>query len=417
MNSQGSMDVLKGYAIFLLCLFIFTMWGINLFSLSQVEVQSFEEDPKKIEMVEVGTISTYNFKPKPFLYFYFNELGYYVRMQPKVPVDNNIPLLLIDPPEKIDVALMRQVYAWIRKGGNLIVFSPRQHALDKISGVGRQNNESETAEDLYTQLPYLYGVEQISSVKTAVSRLSDASHFAVFAERGSSSNVFYSYKGQGRIVLISHPAMTNGRGLKLADNLVFITRLVEQIAPMKQIDILDTEPSLQIRARAKRLIKRTGTSLVKKKVDHYSFWSLLKANPISWVLAQMAIALVVYFYSSGRRFGRARPAIDPESAALSYIRNVGHLLEENADAAFALEGIMDDFIFAAARRYGLDADELKLGDVIREIEATDPEVARSLKLIEKDAFLIAAGRNQTSGSLLRVVRTLENARKVLKLHD
>lgn len=416
MNSRESMGVLKGYAIFLLCLFIFTMWGINLFSLSQVEVSSFEEDPEKVELVEVGSTSTYTFKPKPFLYYYFRELGYNQAMTERPPDENSRPLLLIDPPEKINIELLRDVFSWIRNGGTLIIFMPRAHALDQISGITRQKNETQAAEELYTHLPYLYGIEKISPVRTAMRRDADASLLSLFAERGSSSNVFLTFKGKGRIILISHPDMTHGKGLKKADNLVLVTRLVEHASPDRFLYILDTEPDLKIRARARKLVKRTGVSEVKKKVDHYSFWSILKANPISWVLAQMAIALVVYFYSSGRRFGRARRLAVNDGASTSFVSNLGRLMQEKGEDSFALSGILNDFLAAAVKRYGLEPGA-NLAAVIDEVSATDAEVGRSLRRIEKDVYLISAGRKSSPEALLRVVRTLESARKELKLYD
>lgn len=416
MNGSVSMNVLKGYAIFLLCLFIFTMWGINLFSLSQVEVKSVEEDPKKVELVETGSSGTYSFKPRPFLYYYFNELGYRVQMIGKMPKEGSRPVLLVDPPSRVDINLLREAFNWVRDGGTLIVFTPRSHVMDRFSGVSRFSNESEEAENLYTHLPYLYGIEKVSPLQSAMQRRPDSSHFSVFGERGSSSSLFITFKGKGRIVLLSHPEMTHGRGLKLADNVVLVTRLVEYASRDRHVFFLDTEPNFMIRVRARKLVKRIGTTVVKKKVDHYSFWSLLKANPISWVLAQMALALVVYFYSTGRRFGRARPLIDPETAALSYIRNVGRLLEQSNDSAFALSGILGEFCAAAIRRYGL-APDASLFEIIAEIETSEPEVARSLKSVEKDIHRINSNRSSPPGVLLRVVRTIESARKELKLYD
>jgi hypothetical protein len=40
-----------------------------------------------------------------------------------------------------------------------------------------------------------------------------------------------------------------------------------------------------------------------------------------------------------------------------------------------------------------------------------------LKNIEKEIFLIKSGQHHSANSLLRVVRTLESARKDLKLYD
>lgn len=416
MNQKPSMDVMKGYAIFMLCLFIFTMWGINLFSISQVETESLQTDPKKTELVEVGAVRSYNFKPKPFLYYYFKEMRYHITTSSKVPKSTKKPIFLINPPAKIDVKILRAVFSWVRKGGNLIVLMPDSHSVDKFTGIERRSNEAEVPEYLSFHLPYLYGIEQISPVKSAISRVQSASLYSIFSERLGNTNVFMTFKGKGRLVIIAHPDMISGKGLKLADNVVLITRLAEFLAPDKSIFILDTEPNLRLKARGRRLVKKTGTSVVKKKIDHYSLWSLLKANPISWVLAQMAIALSVFFYSTSRRFGRARNLVNHDSAALSQIKNLGLLLEEKGDTAFALSGMMKDFSASAIKRFGLDSDA-SFNMIIDEIRLSDPKVAQGLSNIEKEAFVILSGRNNSSNSLLRVVRALESARKELKLYD
>jgi hypothetical protein len=392
------------------------MWGINLFSLSQVETQSLEEDPKKTELIETGAVQSFYFKPKPFLYYYFRELGYRVKMVAKVPYDNDQPLLLIDPPDKIEMELLRDVFQWIRKGGSLVVFMPRPHPVDRFTGIERRKFAEKSSESKYLDLAYLYDVERISPVEAGMARRPEASLFSVFAEQGGITNLFMTFKGKGRIVLLSHPDLISGRGLKLADNVVLVTRLIEHLSWQRSINILDTEPSLKIKTRARKLVKRTGTSLVKKKVDHYSFWSLLKANPISWVLAQMIVALAVYFYSTSRRFGRARRFIDNDPAPLSHIKNLGSLLAEQQDASFAMKTMMKDFIASAVRRFGLDS-EANFTEIVEEIRRTDPEVAQSLKNVERDLFHILSGRTASATSLLRVVRTLENARKELKLYD
>jgi hypothetical protein len=130
----------------------------------------------------------------------------------------------------------------------------------------------------------------------------------------------------------------------------------------------------------------------------------------------MIVALAVYFYSTSRRFGRARRFIDNDPAPLSHIKNLGSLLAEQQDASFAMKTMMKDFIASAVRRFGLDS-EANFTEIVEEIRRTDPEVAQSLKNVERDLFHILSGRTASATSLLRVVRTLENARKELKLYD
>jgi hypothetical protein len=392
------------------------MWGINLFSISQVEKTMLEDDPEKVELVETGGISTFSFKPFPFLYYYFTELGYRVKFSNELPEGFSKTMLLIEPPDKIDIELLKGVFKWVRAGGQLIVFTSNKHPLDRLVGVERIKHLKAKPGNLHLFLPYLYDIEMISANKNWMRRTADASHYSVFTEKSGSANLFMTFKGDGRIVLISHGEMTYGRGLKKADNVVLITRLVEHFQPNKQIHILDTQPDFFIKARGKRLVERTGTRTVKKKIDHRSLWSLLKANPISWVLAQMFVALAVFFYSSARRFGRPEKMLDDSSANLSYIRNLGSLFKQKGEASFALESIQNDFVSAATRRFNLSGAQ-SFHRIIEEISHQEPEVAQRLFNCEKEAFQIIAGRNSSPKSLLRVVRAIANARKELKLYD
>jgi predicted transcriptional regulator len=108
--------------------------------------------------------------------------------------------------------------------------------------------------------------------------------------------------------------------------------------------------------------------------------------------------------------------VDQESASLSYVKNIAQLLENNNEAAYALQIMQKDFVKAAVRRYNLE-HEVSFHLVIEEIGKSSPEVARRLANIEKDAFKILGGRQTSPNALLRVVRALESARKELKLYD
>jgi len=156
--------------------------------------------------------------------------------------------------------------------------------------------------------------------------------------------------------------------------------------------------------------------MARQKFDHLSFWSLLKANPVSWVLLQMLVALTVYFISTGRRFGRPVAFVDQGQRNVSYVRSLGQLLSAGNNSNYALSEILYSFAAAAIKRYGL-APMASLREITAAIREGNIEVADRLSRIEIDVNRILNHRDTSPDMLLRVVRTLEWARKELKLHD
>ncbi|EKD81267.1 MAG: hypothetical protein ACD_39C01884G0002 [uncultured bacterium] len=415
MNSRRILYLIKGYAIFFLCLFIFTMWGINLFSISQTEEKVLFSEDDGPELVEEGAVVSYHFKPLPFLYYYFTELGYSIDFCAGAPSDRRL-LLVINPPQELDQTRLRELFNWVRNGGNLLFFLPDQHGLDRFIGITRQLHEQDLPEDLQLRFPYLDEIETLSSGNNAIHRQSGMSFFSIMPEYMGGSTVFMSFRGRGRLIVLAHSDFLTGSGLKKRDNLVLVTRMVEHLAAGKSFSILDTLPQMSIQGRGRRMVPRQNAFMGRQKIEHLSFWSLIRANPISWVLLQMLIALVVYFISTGRRFGRPLALADPEMRNVSYVRNLGKLLAERGDSNHALSEILYGFAAAAIKRYGL-GQMAQLKEIIAAIRVGNVEVADSLSRIEIDVQRILHKHDNSPSVLLRVVRTLERARKELKLHD
>lgn len=415
MNSRRILYLIRGYVIFFLCLFIFTLWGINLFSISQTDEKVLITENDGPELVEEGAATNYRLRPLPFLYYYFKELGYSIDFTNGAPPDRSL-LVVIDPPHELDRTRLRDLFNWVRNGGNLLFFLPDSNGLDRYIGIQRNLHEQELPEELQLRLPYLDEIETISSGRNAIHRQSGMSFFSVMPEQMGGCAVFMSFRGSGRLIVLAHEDFLTGSGLKKRDNLVLVTRMVEHLSSKKSFSILDTLPGVDIQARARRMVPRQRTYMARQKIDHLSFWSLVKANPISWVLLQMLVALVVYFVSSGRRFGRPVVMADPAARNISYVRNLGKLLAERGDSCHALSEILYSFAASAIKRYGL-APMAQLKEIIAAIRVGNIEVADSLSRIELDVQRILNKNDDSPNVLLRVVRTLERARKELKLHD
>ncbi|KAF1083412.1 MAG: hypothetical protein GQF41_0190 [Candidatus Rifleibacterium amylolyticum] len=415
MNNRRVLELMRGYSIFFLCLFIFAMWGINLLSISQTEKKVIVTEDDGPELIEEGAVSSFFIKPLPLLYYYFKELGYNVDFVPGVPVSDKL-LLVIDPVVNIDQAKLRELFGWVRDGGNLLFLLPDEHNLDRFIGTVRHLHEKELPEELMLRLPYLDEIETLSTSRKGVHRQLGMSFFSVMPESVGGSNVFMSFRGQGRLLILAHKDFLTGSGLKKRDNLVLVTRMVEHMASRNSFSILDTFPQTRIRARGRRMVTNRRSFETRQKFDHLSFWSLLKANPVSWVLLQMLVALTVYFISTGRRFGRPIALIDQGQRNISYVRSLGRMLAAGNNSSYALSEILYGFAAAAIKRYGL-ARMATLREITTAIRVGNVEVADRLSRIEIDVNRILNHRDTSPEMLLRVVRTLEWARKELKLHD
>lgn len=416
MNSRKTIDLIRGYAIFFLSLFIFMMWGINLFSISQTEKNIIISEKDGPELIAKGATTNYSFKPKPFLYYYFMEMGYSIQFCQGAPAPHHKLLMVVDPPREIDKTRLREIFNWVRAGGNLLFFLPKAHDLDRFIGLSRYQHEQDLANELLLRLPYLNEIELISSTRNAIHRQPGMSFYSVMPEKIGGSSIFMSFRGTGRLMVLGHPDFLNGIGLKKHDNLVLITRIVEHLTAGKRFSILDTQPELLLQARGRHMVQKQRSFTARQKIEHLSFWSLLKANPVSWVLLQLVIALMVYFISTGRRFGRPIAMTDPETRNASYIRSLGRLLAEKGDSSHALAKILYSFAAAAIKRYDLEP-MAPLKEIIVAIRIGNVEVADSLSRIEGDVNQILYSRNNSPNVLLRVVKALERARKELKLHD
>ncbi len=415
MNSRKMLDLLRGYSIFFLCLFIFAMWGINLLSISQTEKKVLIYEDGGSDLVEEPAVTSFYIKPLPLLYYYFLELGYKIEFVRGAPARNRL-LVVVDPPSGIDQATLRELFGWVRTGGNLLFLLPDDHELDRFVGITRDLHEKELPADLMLRLPYLDEIETLSTGRKGVHRRLGMSFFSVMPEPMGGSNILMSFRGSGRLMVIAHPDFLTGAGLKRHDNLTLVTRVVEHMADGNNLSIFDAFPGGHIRAHGRRLVRNSRNFEARQKFDHLSFWSLLKANPVSWVLLQMLVALTVYFISTGRRFGRPVVLVDQGERNTSYVRSLGRLLAEGGNSCYVLSEILYGFAAAAIKRYGLD-QMAPLREIIAAIRGGNVEVADRLSRIERDIDEIMNRRNDSPELLLRVVRTLEWARKELKLHD
>lgn len=414
MNKKRLNLLLRGYSILLLCLFIFLMWSINLFSISQLETQVSMPDYENMNLKPVSRTTNMQIRARPFLSFYLSELGFDVVLTPDIPDSPDSIFIIVDPPQLLGRELYADAFRWMRAGGTLAVFNSFQTIMDTPAGV--QHTKASHVNNIKKfEISWMDEVNKLSPSNTGFKRIDGASFYAPFDDPDKAS-VLFSHRGEGSMVLVSHPELVNGQGLLKEDNLVFITRLIEHYSKGQRIYFFDPDPDLRITGRAIRKVYVPKEKIEEVKEDDLSLWSIIRANPVSWVLLQMIVAIGIFFISISKRFGRPRPMPHTDSQVKSYIQNLGQLMAEQNDANFALEKIYEDFKKPVIKKYGLKS-AINFRDLVNAIRTSDPEVAQRLNMIKKDLNSVYIGDKKSYYKLLSLVKTIEIARKELKLYD
>ncbi|HOY68522.1 MAG TPA: hypothetical protein PLP29_16710, partial [Candidatus Ozemobacteraceae bacterium] len=210
---------------------------------------------------------------------------------------------------------------------------------------------------------------------------------------------------------------TDAAGLRRSDNLVLLTRLVERFSPGKQVYFYDPEPNRRLRA----VVSSAGggnaqVPLGKKKIPYLSLWSLMKANPVSWALLQLVLALAVFGFSIGRRFGPVLPIPEEKPEPTPFITGVARLLQSRMVVSFAAGRALAQFLPPALRRFGLPSDA-PTERLVEALTGLRPDLGERLGgALNNLTRLRDAGLSDDEARLLHALQTLAQIRKELRIH-
>ncbi|MBF0499634.1 MAG: DUF4350 domain-containing protein [Candidatus Riflebacteria bacterium] len=410
------MDRLKGYFILILSLFVFSMWGINLISLAQIETEI-----PGIPSSERTETHTTEVAPKPFLYFFLKNAGFEVRLISGVPTVNQ-PLLIVDPPVKLDATFNQALLRWVRAGGTLVIVnSSSSTPLQLASSLGAEPASQDSVErPIATGLfPNMKDVGTLNI--TSGYNTPSTNPFHLFFKRDDgASPVMETWRGSGNVILINGSDFSSPNGLKQADNVIWLVRLLESISPGHQLTMLDPRIIINVVSRTTTGVAATPSRKISK--TFVSLWSLISSNPISWVLAQLAFALLAYFYALGRRFGRPIPLSSATTSHDSFITGMGRLLHRRCSSAFAAQHIQQSIISSMRPRLGLPPNA-DMTAVVSRFGVLYPQHLKQFRasllgLTELSTKGVAtAATQEDEAALLKHVRGLETIRKELKIHD
>jgi len=412
--------LLQGYFILLLCLFIFTMWGVNLSSLSDIDVEIMAKDGKEHK----GTVSktvwkqkTVRISPRPFLYFYLKELGYNVKMVTSVPPVDSSLMIIIEPQKKMFSNYKNKINSWVRSGGNLFMYTSQTHPLSKMLGVNVNKNDEKWSEKKIHDVPEIEDTLKIDASTNSMSIRRGASLIPVFDSENSNVSVLMAFRGKGKIMLTSNPEFIDATGLKKKDNLKFITRTIDRMSNQDTIYFFNVNPDKFVNVKYKSYGGNAPAKYYKKKVKkkYLSFWSLIKANPISWVLLQMILGIILYFYSSNHWFSRPIPVEDPDKTKDNYLTGMSQLYLKSGFSKQVAQKLLNSFFDVLKRKLLLPANTSE-EVVLNHLKVNYPEKIGPLRNAIKNLDTFILGNKQDNEQLLRCIIKLEKIRKELKLY-
>ncbi len=417
-------DKAKGYLILLLSLFIFTMWGLNLFALADREEDEMRPGGPGDRSPVVTEMHTLYRRPHPFLYYYLEEVGFSVRSTSAVPRNFSDLLIMVEPSDRLPQLFTQDLLDWVRDGGSVLLFVSQPHPLATHVGCSPASApsslERETRRICY---PWLTEADAVSTLAPTFTREPGMSLPSLYLRPTDDTVVYQAFRGRGQIIACSGHDFSSPQGLARADNVVFITRTVERLSGNTTVYFYDPQPDHVLKSRVKTVREGRTIDMVKVKVrkPYLSFWSLVKANPVSWVLVQMLLALIVYFYGLARRFSRPLPLSEPMGSVGHFISGMARLYESQGSTAFAARRLLDATMATLRPRLGLPA---ATGDLRADVKAmgerlaaSQPERAQALTHTLDGLARLATSNTTNDDALVAHARALIALRKELNIHE
>lgn len=406
------------YLILGLCLFMFTMWGINLFSLSSIE--AFKAEPEKDNVVSSPAKAfERESRINSFLYLLAQELGFRPVSSSVVPAEGQGVAVIIDPSPELTQPEVSIVLDWVESGGRLLLFAPTSNPVLAALGTSVQGRPQKTSsvDSLALRFPWLSNVESLSESEYLLQPPDFRSYVSPISGNLPEKQCYVICRGKGQIYVLSNPDFLFPAGLEKADNIIFVTRLFEGLLQSgRQLSFLIPYSDAKVFFRGELPAKPKADDNRKKEDKKIlSLWSVIVANPISWMLVQMALALALYFHAIGKRLGRPIPEKSVEEIQTTLVEGLARLLNDEANYSYLTGRTLEAFFLDARRKFSLPP-EASPDDVLARIKNLQPELVPQLQLHLETLFRAAKRERTPLVQILSAMRILEQTRKDLKLY-
>lgn len=403
------------YLIFILCLFIFVMWGLNLFSLSSMLPPHLKQEIKADKEQQ----HSQNVTLHSVVYCLVKALDLPHITSGNLPTQGPGLLVVVDPNAGLPGNAVESLQRWLISGGNLLLFVPSEHPILNSLGLQLLDMPGNKAEVCAWKAPWLDGITYLSYSRALLKSDKFNNGLFPFGKSGREGQCFVGTVGAGQVCVLSNPDFLTLDGLKKSDNAVFLTRLFEHLLGQSgRLVFFDPYLNAMALLSGPRQNPRPAPSPKKppESVEILSFWSIIKANPISWTLVQVALALLLYFHGIGKRLGRPLTAANPQdNIPTSLVEGMSNFLGGKEKYAYLADRILQTFYLDLRRKFAVPTIASK-EEYLAKIESFLPEAVPQLTSHLDVLKAAAHGRKESLIAILSAVRVLEQTRKDLKLN-
>ncbi len=414
------MNLLRGYAILLLSLFIFTMWGLNLVSLSKFEKEVPDESRRQTITTEEtrSEVTQTQIRPRPFLYFFLRRLGYIIDFSSAPPSDPKGVTIVTDPLIGMSQERMRALYSWCQSGGHLLIITRKSHPLAQVLGADHDDRWSSRSENLQYTFSWLKDASRISVDKGGLTNRRGMSFLPVYGTQNGKPVMLTTWRSRGSATVISGYGFCTPDELACGHNAILLVRLLEHLAPDHRIRFYDPDPMSAFQVRMKKVkVTIDVPPPMKKELEPYlSLWSMIRANPISWVLLQLFIGLTLYFLSTGRRLGAPVPLPPLEPPPQHFLEAMGRLYVRFGSPSAVAAQMASWHLRSLKRRYHLPSDTL-VSEVCAQIVQATPQERQQLQTLLTQLQEMGGQSQLDPVRLVHHLRLIDNMRKELRIHD
>lgn len=302
-----------------------------------------------------------------------------------------------------------QILAWVADGNALLLLDDTDNAI--VEALRVEGKESLAREQVLVPLQpvrFTRNVRRIlaeSGSRLATQRLDALPGFG--DEYGSV--LLTTRHGNGRIVLLSEPALSSNAGIGKEDHVPLLTNIVEELAAGEAvlfderhhtIDLADLEriPLPFGAGSLPRILIRVprGGAGGKKTIFEY-FWE----PPKRWVVLQLLVAIGLLLLARAVRFGSPVEQEEAQFSTTDHLQALSRIFRRANVSHFALEPIYREFRRSIAKELGLSADAdvsqierplpRQTAERIREIVAACERALQDGQLDESKLLQLAKG--------------------------
>jgi hypothetical protein len=376
---------------------------------------------KRTRIVESGHES--------LLLLYYQQIGMPVsHLDPTgdVAPRKSAVVVMLYPRVQVPRKMEEQLVKFVREGGRLVIFTDCE--LDVVRRFGVNTVPMDLPEIVGEPVSATLDTVGVQGIRApALQAVVSAGRPVVplLQQDGATVAGLVGF-GQGAVVVVT-PRLTEHEWIADADNPIFLVNLVlgspawQQLnrfdgfcsIRLPEVQVLDYDANMLTRLYAIQKEEGNRVEEARRRWSYDSLWSLIRANPVSAGLLQLALALVVFGISRARRLGDPIPDRYGVSEFPGVLESHAIMMEKATTSRILAVRALNYLHGVLTRRLGLPGDA-PVEEINAGLSNLEPSAAQLHTGLLKHLHLYASGKRIASETeLIQIWRTVDEIRRRL----